>query len=111
MYAIRSYYGPRPIAEFDIVPFKELIRKEDPQLWLAIQFEYYCFIRPGKELRFMKIGDIDFARGIIDVDAIRAKTDLERFPTIPIVFLKELRETYQLHREPKDFYVLGKGVV
>lgn len=99
--------APRPIAEFDILPFKEAIEKEDPQLWMAIEFEYYCFLRPGKELRFLKISDIDFTRGIIDVDKIRAKTNRERFPTIPTVFLKKLREVYQLHRYPKNFYVLG----
>lgn len=101
--------APRPIAEFDILPFHEVIQKEDPQLWMAISFEYYCFLRPGKELRFLRIGDIDFARGVINVDAIRAKTNLERFPTIPLVFLKELREIYQLHREPKHFFVLGNA--
>ena len=101
--------SPRPISEFDIMLLKETIRKEDPQLWLAICFEYYCFLRPGKELRFLRVKDIDFARGIIDVDAVRAKTNMERFPTIPFIFLRELREIYQLHKEPKDFYVLGKG--
>jgi integrase len=101
--------APRLVSEFDILPFKNLISKEDPQLWLAIEFEYYCFLRPGKELRFLKVGHIDFARGTINVDTIRAKTNKERFPTIPYIFLKKLREIYQLHREPKDFYVLGKG--
>ena len=100
--------APRPISEFDILPFKNMIQKEDPQLWLAICFEYYCFLRPGKELRFLKIGNIDFARGTIDVDAIRSKTNKERFPTIPIVFLKELRDHYDLQKYPKDYYVLGK---
>lgn len=99
--------APRPISEFDIMPFKKAIEREDPQLWMAIEFEYYCFLRPGKELRFLKISDIDFARGIIDVDKIRAKTDRERFPTVPIVFLKKLREVYRLHEYPKNFYVLG----
>jgi len=100
-------HSPRPISEFDIMTFKEIIMKEDPQLWMAICFEYYCFLRPGKELRFLKIKDIDFARGIIDVDAIRAKTNMERFPTIPVVFLRELREVYQLHKQPQNFYVFG----
>lgn len=101
--------SPRPIADFDIMAFKEIIMREDPQLWLAISFEYYCFLRPGKELRFLKIGEIDFARGVIDVDALRAKTNLEKFPTIPLVFLQELRNRYQLHNLPKHFYVLGKN--
>lgn len=101
--------APRPISEFDIMAFRDVISKEDPQLWMAIEFEYYCFLRPGKELRKLKIGNIDFARGVIDIEAVRAKTDLERFPTIPLVFLKKLRDHYQLHKYPRDFYVLGKG--
>jgi len=100
--------SPRPIAEFDIQNLKEAIKKEDPQLWLAISFEYYCFLRPGKELRLLRIGEIDFIRGVIDVEQLRAKTNLERFPTIPLVFLKELREVYQLHEYPRDYFVFGK---
>jgi integrase len=101
--------APRPIAEFDIQKFKDEISIKNPQLWLAISFEYYCFLRPGKELRLLKIGDIDFARGIIDVDRFRAKTNMERFPTIPLVFLHELRDVYKLHTYPKQFYVFGKN--
>lgn len=101
--------SPRPIAEFDIQDLKEAIKKEDPQLWLAISFEYYCFLRPGKELRKLRIGEIDFARGVIDVEQLRSKTNLERFPTIPLVFLKELREIYQLQDYPRDWYVFGKN--
>lgn len=100
--------SPRPIAEFDIQELKEAIRKEDPQLWLAISFEYYCFLRPGKELRLLKIKDIDFIRGVVDVEQLRAKTNLERFPTIPTVFLRELRNVYHLHECPRDYFVFGK---
>lgn len=98
--------SPRPIAEFDIMTFKDAIQRDDPQLWLAICFEYYCYLRPGKELRFLRIKDIDFARGTINVDRERAKTNLERFPTIPYVFLQQLREM-KMHLQPKHYYVLG----
>jgi integrase len=98
--------SPRPIAEFDITAFKDVIHAEDPQLWLAICFEYYCFLRPGKELRFLQVKDIDFTRGTINVDRERAKTNLERFPTIPLVFLEELR-AMNIHRFPKHYYVIG----
>ena len=101
--------SPRPISEFDIQDLKEVIKRDDPQLWLAISFEYYCFLRPGKELRKLRIGEIDFVRGVIDVEQIRAKTNLERFPTIPLVFLKELREHYQLQDYPRDYFVFGKN--
>jgi integrase len=50
-----------------------------------------------------------FMRISFSVDAVRAKTDLERFPTIPIIFLRKLREHYQLHKYPKHYYVMGKG--
>jgi hypothetical protein len=41
--------APVPIHELDISVFKsELVN--DPQLWLAVQFQYYCALRPGREL-------------------------------------------------------------
>jgi len=96
-----------PIHENDIPVFKDSISKEDPQLWLVICFEYYCFLRPRKEIRFLKLSDIDFGRGIIHVREENAKT-LSRWVTIPNSFMKLMRETYQLHAYPRDYYVIGK---
>lgn len=101
--------APRPIASFDIQKFRNTIGKQDPQLWMAIEFETYCFLRPGKELRLLKIRDIDFARGLINVDRFRSKTNRERFATIPEHFLIKIREVYNLHRCNRDYYVFGKG--
>jgi len=95
-----------PIHEEDISIFKEAISKSDPQLWLAICFEHYCFLRPRKELRLLKISDIDFGRGAIKVRYEIAKTD-SRIVNIPLVFLRLIRETYQLHTYPRDYYVIG----
>lgn len=101
---------PQPIQEYDIEKFKELIGKEDPQLWLAISFEYYCFIRPGKELRLLRIGDIDFGRGVVRVNPVNAKT-VERVIGIPSVFLNILRNEYKLHTYDRKLYVFGnKGI-
>ena len=44
-----------PIHEDDIPIFKKAIKEQDPQLWLAICLEYYCFLRPRKEIRFLRI--------------------------------------------------------
>lgn len=101
---------PQPIQEFDITPFRQTISQCDPQLWLAIQFEYYCFLRPGKEVRLMRISDIDFGRGIVRVSPVNSKT-VERHIPIPYVFLKAIREEYKLHTFPRDFYVFGKNGV
>lgn len=101
--------APRPVAEWDIETFRDTISKNDPQLWMAIEFETYCFLRPGKELRLLKIRDIDFARGLINVDRFRAKTNRERYATIPRHFLLKLRNEYQLQKHNPDYYVFGKG--
>ena len=101
--------APRPVASFDIQKFRDTISRQDPQLWMAIEFETYCFLRPGQELRLLKIHDIDFARGLINVDRFRSKTNRERFATIPEHFLIKIREVYNLHKYNREFYVFGKG--
>lgn len=98
---------PQPIQKFDISIFKEAIRESDPQLWLAINFEFYCFLRPGKEVRLLKVGDIDFGRGIIRINPVNAKT-VERHVPIPLHFLKTLRDDYKLHTYSRSLYVFGK---
>jgi integrase len=96
-----------PIHENDIPVFKASISVDDPQLWLAICFEYYCFLRPRKEVRFLKISDIDFGRSVINVREENSKT-VSRWVAIPNGFMKLMRDTYQLHMFPRDYYVIGK---
>ncbi len=96
-----------PIQEFDIPILKKALKETDPQLWLGCQFVYYCFLRPRKELRFLKIGDIDFGRNIILVRQDNAKTSQRRV-SIPKVFMKKLLNEYRLHEYPRDCYVMGK---
>ena len=96
-----------PIHDDDIPIFKKAIQEQDPQLWLAICFEYYCFLRPRKEIRFLRISDIDFGRGMINVRFENAKTD-GRWVNIPRQFLQLMREKYKLHTYPRHFYVIGK---
>lgn len=97
-----------PIQEMDIPVFKKAIENNDPQLWMACGFVYYCFLRPRKELRFLKIGDIDFGRSTIRVRVENAKTNVTRIVSIPNVFMKVLRKTYQLHTFNREHYVIGR---
>ncbi len=96
-----------PIYEDDIPVFRNLIFKKDPQLWLVICFEYYCFLRPRKEIRLLKLSDIDFGRSIIHIQEENAKTKA-RWVTIPKPFMRLIRETYQLQTYPRNYYVIGK---
>ncbi len=101
-------HAPRPIQQYDIEPFKKYIQEHDPQLWMAIEFEFYCYIRPGHELRLLKVGDIDFARGIIHIDRANFKGRRENVKEIPEHFLLKLRNEYKLHTYARDHYVIGK---
>ena len=46
--------APRPILEEDMQKLKRVISVEDPQLWMAIEFQYYCALRPGKGIEIIK---------------------------------------------------------
>ena len=102
--------APSPIQAFDIEVFKnELLN--DPQLWLAVQFQYYCALRPGRELRLLKIKDIDFASGSVTVRRSQAKTKVTRTVVIPHQFLTSLCTDFKLMDYEKDFFVFGKNGV
>jgi len=100
--------APRPIMREDIDKFKaELVK--DPELWLAVQFEYYCALRPGHEIREMKIKDLDLIAGTVRVSRTRAKNRHERIVTIPRQLIEQLRSFYKLQGYNKEYYVFGKG--
>jgi integrase len=94
--------------DMDLNEFREVIKKDDPQLWLALQFEYYCFLRPGKEVRLLQIKHIDFSRGTVTIERDRSKTKKAKTATIPFVFLKELREVWKLQTLPREMFVFAR---
>jgi integrase len=99
--------SPRPIQEDDIQKLKTVIKDKDPQLWLAILFQYFCALRPGKELRLLRVFDIDFSYGYVYVTAARAKTSKKRGVKIPTVFLNILKNEYKLNLANKNHYVFS----
>lgn len=86
----------KPIKKGMLVLIKSKCEKTDPQLWLAAQFLYYCFIRP-KELRFLKIADIDFFEGKITINSEFSKNRKTRIVDINKLFLEDLINKYKLH--------------
>jgi integrase len=95
-----------PAVFFSKLQIKELSTelKNMPELWLAVQFIFYCFIRPG-ELRLLKVSDIDFEREQILIRREIAKNKKEQWVTIPKVFLNAVRH---LGDYPPNYYVIGK---
>ncbi|MDP3443569.1 MAG: phage integrase N-terminal SAM-like domain-containing protein, partial [Ignavibacteria bacterium] len=68
--------APKPIHP-DMMPAIVAKLKEKPQLYLFAMFEYYCFLRPGKEIRLMKISWIDFGNAVIKIPKTITKTKQE----------------------------------
>ena len=85
--------------------------ERDPQLALACRFEYYCGLRPGREIRLMKVGDLDLRKGIakVRVNWETAKTLRTRYVAISDVFLDYLIEQWGLDKLPATCYVFGKN--
>jgi len=103
----RNDQAPRPVHEADIDRFVTDIQASDPQLWLTIQLEYYCFLRPGLEIRLARVGWFDLARGVISIPGDVVKTDNAKTVIIPDVFREYLLNTWRLHLYPAHYYLIG----
>ncbi len=101
--------APRPINEYDIEKLVNEIKENDRQLWLTVQMEYYCFLRPGLEIRFAQIGWFDFARSVINVPKEFIKTRDNKTVIIPNQFRDYLLNEWKLHLYPSNYYVIGKN--
>jgi len=99
--------GADVIQAVHLKPLLEEIKKCDPQLFLACMIQYYCFIRPGRELRLLRVGDIDLDNGLIVVQQIHAKNKLRQTVTMPNHLIEICRE-YGIAEANKSLFVFGK---
>lgn len=86
---------------------RDAIKPKEPWLWLACEILYYCAIRPGTEMRLMKVGDIDLNKKTIRVRAELAKNKT----TEMVAFPAELRDhmlSLNLDQYDKELYLFGK---
>lgn len=100
--------GAEVIRPDDLPVLLNAIKEKDPQLYLGCMIEYYCFIRPGNELRLMKIGDIDLIRGMITVAQEHAKNQKRQVVTMPTQLI-ELCKEYGIDKADKNLFVFGKS--
>lgn len=103
----RNDQAPRPVNEEDIDRLVREIKETDRQLWLTVQLEYYCFLRPGLEIRFARVEWFDLARGVINIPAEVVKTDENKTVIIPKQFREYLLNEWKLHLYPHNYYVVG----
>lgn len=86
---------------------KNAIKPKEPWLWLACEMLYYCAIRPGTEMRLMKVGDIDLERKTICVRAELAKNKTTEMVVFPDELLNHML-SLNLDQYDKDLYLFGK---
>lgn len=87
-------------------PLFDDIKENDYQLFLACMIEYYCFIRPGNEMRSLKPTNFDLNNGTIKIDASIAKNGRARVVTMPTKLIEYCKE-YGIDKENNNRYVFG----
>ena len=97
-----------PFSSEQIAVLKPLIQNADPQLWLACELQYYCFVRP-KELRLLRLEDIAPGTGMLYIKGEDAKDDDTRPIVIPDQLLQQIKELQSKY--PAQFYLFGGGGV
>lgn len=102
----RKDEAARPINEMDLKKLLETIKETDPQLYLVCMFEYYSALRPGQEIRLLRINDLDIYNNVITVTDANAKT-VRRSVDMPRQ-LAALIADYRLGAYNREFYVFGK---
>ena len=95
------------ISPEDLKKLLSLIKNNDPQLFLACLIQYYGFIRPGNELRHLRVEDIELNNGTIKVQSQYAKTRKERIVTAPDHLIQTCHEM-KLDDEPSGNFIFGK---
>ncbi|MFV0538832.1 MAG: tyrosine-type recombinase/integrase [Dysgonomonas sp.] len=82
------------------------IKKRDEQVYLFCAMIFYCAIRPGTELRLLKVRDINFFTNTITIREENAKTT-EGIINMPPEMVRILK-TMKISSYNRDFYVFGK---
>lgn len=75
---------------------RRTIQQDDPELWLYIQFVYYCFIRPSRELPHITAGQILMEEKEILIYGNRSKNKKTQYVAIPDAFLPSLEFVYDM---------------
>jgi len=98
---VKEYRRPaRFFQPHQIERLKIIISSKNPELWLFMQFMYYCFIRPG-ELIMIKASDIIFDDSKIIIRSEVSKNRKTQYVAIPKAFKMDLSFVKRLN--PNEF--------
>ncbi|MDR1273878.1 MAG: site-specific integrase, partial [Odoribacteraceae bacterium] len=100
--------APRPVMPEDLDLLLNHVRARDGQLYLACLMQFFCAIRPGTEMRLLKVKDINFFMRTITVTSVNAKTTRKRCVNVPAQFFELMTKGYGLNKQDKEAYVFGR---
>lgn len=80
------------LSKNQIIEIKKVIEKEDRQLWVFVQFIYYCYLRPN-EVRQLTFRYIHLGKRQIFIPGHISKNGMDGYVTIPEVFARELKKS------------------
>lgn len=84
------------------------IKANDPQLFIACMLMFYCGIRPGREVRLIKVRNFDLTDGIITIDAEKSKNGKSGRITMSDELINICIE-YGIDKANPEHYVFGKN--
>lgn len=99
--------APYPISECNRKLLSDKIKEVDRQLWLACCLMYYSAIRPGEEIRLLKVRDISFVSRKIIIKSDIAKSNRTEAVDMPVQLYDELI-FQRIDIASPDLYVFGK---
>jgi len=103
----KSDEGARPITDRDMKIYLKYVAQHDRQLFLASVMQTLLLIRPNKELRLLKIQDIDVQGGRVYITDPNAKT-IARVLTMPDA-LSEIIRHYEFQKFAPDDFIFARG--
>jgi integrase len=89
-----------------IAKYKKYVLEHKENLWLPSLMQFYCFLRPSSELRFIRVEDVNLDRRTIRVDSKIAKNGKTEFVKIPDALFPHL-EDLGLSDYPDKYFLLG----
>jgi integrase len=89
-----------------LIQLKRAIAKDAPFLTPVCEYMYYLLCRP-KELRLLKVEDVDFDNWTIRIKFTVGKTNKQRFCVVPDA-LKEIMLKNDIVNMPPNFFLIGK---
>jgi integrase len=103
--------SPAAIPQHMRLMLRNAIEPADPQLWMFICFMYYMAIRPGNELRLMRLNQINYSSRTVTIYSDTSKSNETRTIDIPDNLFDLIVNEWGLQAYDQTLYVFGKSGV